>query len=97
MLDERHVAYLALTTCEVTEDIPDGLYVTGVQDGEGRFVPTGQVEGDGPIADMDAVGRLELSTTRYTDTLDDHPPARPYVEGALTDDGFIPCSRTVVY
>ena len=90
-------AYFVLATCEVMDAAPEGLYVAGVLDEAGHFVPTGMVEGDGPLADVAAQGWLELTNPQFCGLQTSRPPRAPYIEGAMTGRGFVPCSRTVVY
>ena len=79
------------------DDTPLGLYVAGVIEG-GRFVPEGDVLGQGPIGTPGTPGWLDLLEGGFHPRQDGREPPRPCVEGTLTADGaFSPASRRVTY
>ena len=77
------------------DEAPIGLYAAGDMAGE-RFVPGGDIEGQGPVGADGAAGWLDLATGRFITSAEPQPPA-PYVEGAMTPSGFSPRSRRVAY
>lgn len=79
------------------DDEPTGLYVSGVIEG-GRFVPEGDVLGQGLIGAPGTPGWLDLLEGGFHARKDGHEPGRPYVEGTMTAEGlFSPASRQVAY
>lgn len=93
-------AYLLLAdgTLHTGSPPPSGLYIEGFLDAD-RFVPTGrQIEGDGPIGHAEGTpGWMELATGQFFGAMTARAPARPYVEGTMTEEGFVPSSRDIVY
>ncbi|MCC7075405.1 MAG: hypothetical protein IT383_29100 [Deltaproteobacteria bacterium] len=77
------------------DEAPVGLYLGGEHDGE-RFVPGGDIEGNGAIGAKGEPAVLELSSGRMVKGSEPRP-APPLVDGALTADGFSPSSRKVRY
>ncbi len=101
-LGERCVAffgrYLSLRDLRVhrfATTTPGGEYVRGSVI-EGEFVPDGDVEGR-PAATSDGgrPGYLELGPGTFMGQQEARKPRPPYLEGRLTDEGFIPSSRSV--
>jgi hypothetical protein len=91
------VAYRVLTDGRLVEGSPPaGLYVEGTVI-RGRFVARGDVQGAGELGREGHPGWVELSTGRFTPAETAVAPTPPYVEGTLTDAGFVPGSRVVVY
>ena len=79
------------------EGEPTGLFVSGTMEG-GRFVPEGDVQGDGPIGTAGTPGWLELLDGSFTVSDTGREPLPPYVAGAMTPEGiFSPTSRQVAY
>ncbi len=79
------------------EGEPSGLYVKGVVEA-GRFVPEGEILGEGQLAAEGAAGWLELLDGNFYSEEAGREPMRPYVEGAMDIDGvFRPTTRRVVY
>jgi hypothetical protein len=79
------------------DDEPVGLYVSGVIEG-GRFVPEGDVLGQGPIGASGTPGWLELLDGGFHPRHEGREPGRPYVAGTMTAEGvFSPGSRQVAY
>ncbi len=78
-----------------TDGAPKGLYIEGaVQDG--AFVPSSDVLGDGAVGAPGHPGYLELATGSFMRAEEARTPVAPYVEGAMTEQGFVPGSRKVV-
>jgi hypothetical protein len=78
------------------DEAPIGLYAGGDMEGE-RFVPGGDIEGQGPVGSATgAEGWLDLATGRFIAKGEPQPPP-PYVEGTLTASGFQPRSRRIAY
>ncbi len=91
--------FLVLKDGTLTADRPASglLYVLGQQEGE-RFVPQGNVQGDGPLGQAGSSGWLELATGSFQGDQTARPPFPPYVRGFKTPQGdFRPSSRVVVY
>ncbi len=79
------------------EGDPAGLHVLGTIEG-GRFIPEGDVLGDGPIGLDGSRGWLQLLDGSFYPMQAAGAPLTPYIEGAMTPDGgFSPTSRRVVY
>jgi hypothetical protein len=79
-----------------SEGAATGLHVRGILDGD-RFTPVGDVDGEGDLGGAGAPGWLELSDGSFHGEQTGRPPFPPYVEGAMTDNGFVPNTRTVNY
>lgn len=81
------------------DEAPIGLYAAGdvekVADAE-RFVPGGDVEGQGPVGAPGTEGWLDLATGKFIASTEPKPPP-PYVEGAMTPSGFSPKTRKISY
>ena len=77
------------------DEAPIGLYAAGDVEAE-RFVPGGDIEGQGPIGAEGTAGWLDLATGKFIAHSEPQPPP-PYLEGAMTPSGFSPKSRKVVY
>lgn len=77
------------------DEAPIGLYAAGDMEGE-RFVPGGDIEGQGPVNSSGTEGWLDLTTGRFVPKTEAQPPS-PYLEGAMTPSGFSPKSRKVAY
>ena len=76
---------------------PSGLYVAGVVEG-GRFVPEGDVLGQGPIGAAGTPGWLDLLDGGFHPRQDDREPPHPCIEGTMSAEGsFSPASRQVMY
>ena len=82
------------------DEAPIGLYAAGDveegPDGAERFVPGGDIEGQGPVGAEGTRGWLDLATGRFVAATEPKPPP-PYVEGAMTPSGFSPSTRKVTY
>lgn len=76
-----------------------GLYLEGTREA-GAFAPTSDVQGEaadaGQPAQRGQPGYLELSTMRFMAAQEARAPVAPYVEGEMTEQGFVPSSRKVV-
>lgn len=94
----QQTAYLSLSDGHPHDTKPAGLYVTGHLADQG-FVPTGRtIEGEGKVGDAEGTpGWMELLTGQFFGAMTARAPGRPYVEGTMTDEGFVPSSRDVVY
>ena len=89
-------AWLSLEDLQVRDGAPTGLFVRGTRGPDGSFVPGAVVEGTAPTtADAGHPGYLELSLLRFMGAEEARKPVPPYVEGRMTDAGFVPSSRTV--
>jgi hypothetical protein len=77
------------------DEAPIGLYAPGDMEGD-RFMPGGDIEGDGPIGAAGTPGWLDLRTGRFIAKGEPQPPP-PFIEGAMTPSGFSPKSRKVTY
>lgn len=77
------------------DEAPIGLYAAGDMEGE-RFVPGGDIEGQGPVGSSGTAGWLDLATGRFVPKTE-APPPPPSLEGAMTPSGFSPKSRKVAY
>lgn len=77
------------------DEAPIGLYAAGDMEGE-RFVPGGDIEGQGPLGSNGSDGWLDLATGRFISKGEPQPIA-PYIEGAMTPSGFSPRSRKIAY
>ena len=77
------------------DEAPIGLYAAGDKSAE-RFVPTGDVEGAGPVGESGTKGWLDLATGQFVDTSKPKPPP-PFIDGAMTPSGFSPASRKITY
>lgn len=93
-------AYLLLADGTVhvsSEGAPTGLFVSGVLEG-GRFVPDGDVQGEGTLAAPGIEGWLELLDGSFYSARSGRAPLRPYIAGTMGRDGsFSPSSRKVAY
>jgi hypothetical protein len=78
------------------EDAPIGLYVAGDTE-DGRFVPGGDVEGQGPSGDVEGEkGFLALSTGTFV--AGTTPPPPPWLAVTRAADGsYVAMSRRVTY
>lgn len=77
------------------DEAPIGLYAAGTMEGE-RFLPGGDIEGQGPIGESGNEGWLDLATGKFIAKGEPQPPP-PFIEGAMTPSGFSPKSRKVTY
>ena len=77
------------------DEAPIGLYAAGDMEGE-RFVPGGDIEGQGPVASDGTEGWLDLATGRFI-AKGEPQPLTPYVPGAMTPSGFSPSTRKIAY
>jgi hypothetical protein len=91
-------AFVLLASRELLGAPPaSGLFVAGTRDGE-RFLPTGDVQGEGPLGEAGTSGWLELGPRQFQPDRTARPPFPPYLKGYLTPRGeFRPSSRTVRY
>lgn len=82
------------------DEAPIGLYAAGdvekAPDGTERFVPGGDIEGQGPIGAEGTKGWLDLATGKFIAGTEPKPPP-PYIEGTMTPGGFSPASRKIAY
>lgn len=80
------------------DEAPLGLYAAGDVDPTtpNRFIPSGDVEGSGPVGASGKKGWLDLATGQFIDESAPKPPP-PFVAGAMTPAGFSPSSRAVHY
>jgi hypothetical protein len=91
------VAYRVLADGRLVHGAPPpDLHVEGTLD-RGRFVPRGPVIGDGVIGASGHPGWVQLSTGAFVPAESAVAPVPPFVEGVMTDAGFVPASRDVVY
>jgi len=75
----------------------NGLFVRGTLR-DGRLLPVGDIEGEGPLGEAGQPGWMELADGSFHGDQTARPPFKPYVRGYRTADGeFRPSSRTVVY
>ena len=77
------------------DEAPIGLYLAGDLAGD-RFVPGGDIEGQGPVTTEGTAAWLDLATGHFINE-GEPPPPPPYVEGSMTKNGFSPKSRSVSY
>lgn len=71
------------------------FYVLGRKEG-GRFIPVGQVMGEGSLATEGTTpGWFELSTGTFFRQQTAQAPVSPYVVGFMTPEGFVPSRRDV--
>ena len=74
---------------------PHGFHVVGRMD-RGSFIPDGEVRGGGELSlGGGQPGWLELSTGQFHPMQAARAPVRPYVQGMITDAGFVPSSRVI--
>lgn len=73
---------------------PSSFYVSGyVKDG--RFVAETKVLGEGEMATDGQRGWLELTSGKFYAMHTAQAPVSPYVDGAMTQNGFVPSTRDV--
>jgi hypothetical protein len=77
------------------DEAPIGLYAAGDDEG-GRFTPSGDVEGAGPIGESGTKGWLDLATGKFVPDTGPQPPP-PFIDGTMTPSGFSPSSRKIHY
>jgi len=76
---------------------PTGFFVRGRIDAQ-RFIPQGEVQGEGKLATAGHPGWVELSDGAFYGDETAREPGRPYVRGYRTPAGrFVPSSKEVVY
>jgi hypothetical protein len=81
------------------DEAPIGLYAAGDVEKTGdieRFVPGGDIEGQGPIGAPGTEGWLDLATGKFITSTEPKPPP-PFVEGTMTPSGFSPKTRKISY
>jgi hypothetical protein len=91
------VAYRVLVDGRLVQGAPPAeLYVEGTLE-HGRFVARGDVRGDGVVGGDGHPGHLQLASGRFVPAETAAAPVPPCVEGVMTNAGFVPGSRVVVY
>lgn len=74
--------------------VPSGFHVRGhVVDG--KFVPEGQILGDGNLKAEGVPGWYEFSNAKFFPFHTAKSPKSPYVHGTMTPQGFVPTSREI--
>lgn len=76
-----------------TQD-PERFYVKGHFE-EGRFVVSGQLMGDAPMATSGTPGWFELSTQHFYSQQTAQAPISPYIIGYMTPHGFVPSKKDI--
>lgn len=75
---------------------PSGFFVRGRMQ-EGRFIPEGDVEGDGQLGDSGMPGWLEVADGSFHGDQTARPPFPPFIRGVQSSSGeFRPTSREIV-
>ena len=89
--------WLSLGDLQMHEGAPSGCFVRGAVGYDGLFVPAGdEIVCDAPAPPADALpGYLELSTMRFMGASEGRAPVPPYVEGRITDAGFVPTAKKI--
>lgn len=78
----------------VTITTPSGFYVKG-RIRNGQFAPESGILGEGDFAANGQNGWIELATGKFYPMHTAKTPMSPYVEGHMTDFGFVPSSREI--
>jgi len=78
------------------KELPKGFFVREYFQDD-KFVPEGNIEGEGPLGASGHPGWMELYTGTFYGMQTSRPPFPPYVEGYMTSEGFQPSSKRVVY
>ena len=85
-VNEATRGYVLFNDCSIHPDsdgAPSGLYVRGRLE-EGRFVPEGEVQGEGPVgASTGTPGWVELRDERFRPAMIARPTLPPYVDALL--------------
>ena len=93
-------AYLVLTDGSIHDggSYPAAsLYVKGTLD-QGRFMPQGDIEGEGALGEAGQPGWMELADGAFHGDMTSRPPFPPFVRGFRSPQGeFRPKSRQVQY
>jgi hypothetical protein len=79
---------------EMRQEIGQNFYVLGHREGE-RFLPKGQVMGEGNLATEGTPGWFELSSGTFFRQQTAQAPVSPYVVGFMTSKGFVPSRREI--
>ena len=90
--------YLVLLNRELVpsdQPEPGGFYVL-VKQVEGGYEAVSEVKGQGEFAEAGRQGWLELRPMSFVPAQTARPPVQPYIEGVMTDQGFVPSSADVV-
>ena len=80
--------------CSGKEPAPKTFYVKGHVDG-GHFVAEGDVQGDGSFASAGRPGWIEIPSGQFYSMETARGVVSPYVNGYMTDGGFVPSSKMV--
>jgi hypothetical protein len=82
------------TMCSSDEPTPKTFYVVGhIEDG--RFMADSDVKGDGELGQSGRPGWLEIPTGQFYSQETPRAVMSPYVNGYMTDAGFVPSSTRV--
>ena len=85
-------AHTRVTSAKAIE--PGSFHVRGhIEDG--KFIPEGKVLGEGTLEAKGQVGWLELTSGKFYPMHTMQSPISPYVDGVMTDNGFVPSSREI--
>jgi len=98
-MTEKQKGYMLLADGSIHSELegqPKGLFVRGYFQDD-KFVPEGNIEGEGTLGASGHPGWMELFTGIFFGMQTSRPPFPPYVEGYMTPEGFQPSSRQVVY
>ena len=74
--------------------VPSSFYVGGYEK-DGTFVAETNVLGEGELIMQGRRGWLELSSGNFHSMHAAQSPISPYVDGVMTENGFVPSTREV--
>lgn len=82
------------TMCSAMSPIPNSFYIRG-RVHNGQFVPESTVLGEGEFEVIGQNGWLEIKIGKFYPAHTAQAPISPYVEGHMTDYGFVPSRREI--
>lgn len=81
-------------TSGTRQEFGQTFYVSGHKEGD-RFIPHGQIMGEGALATDGTPGWFELSSGKFYRQQTAQAPISPYVVGFMTPEGFVPSRREI--
>lgn len=76
------------------KQLPQDFYITGTII-DGNFVVNGKIQGTGSLGAAGRKGWLELNTNEFFPEESGRRAISPFVQGYMTDNGFVPSTREV--
>ena len=80
--------------CKVNAKEPTSFFLKG-RVHNGNFLPQSEILGSEPLAHDGTKGWLELESGKFYTTQTPRSPKSPYVNGFMTDEGFVPDSKQI--